>query len=80
MIGAFYKNRPFDLCRVNKFDRIQNLPFNFGLSCDRIVEGYFFRATRIFPLSRDRIIEEYFLEVKLYKNGLPDLCMYTKIL
>lgn len=58
MIGAFYKNRPFDLCRVNKFERIQNLPFNFGLS-------------------RDRIIEEYFLKVKLYKNGLPDLCMYT---
>ena len=61
MIGAFYKNRPFDLCRVNKFERIQNSPFNFGLS-------------------RDRIIEEYFLEVTLYKNGLPDLCMYTKIL
>ena len=60
-IGAFYKNRPFNLGRVNKFERIQNSPFIFGFS-------------------RDRIIEEYFLKVKLYKNGLPDLCMYTKIL
>ena len=38
----FTKIGLFDLCRVNKFERIQNSPFNFGLSRDRIVEGYFF--------------------------------------
>ena len=41
MIGAFYKNRHFDLCRINKFVIIQNLPFNFGLSRVRIIEEHF---------------------------------------
>ena len=48
MIGAFYKNRPFNLGRVNKFERIQNSPFIFGFSRDRIVEGYFFGLPEFF--------------------------------
>ena len=48
MIGAFYKNRHFDLYRINKFEITQNLPFNFGLSRVRIVEGYFFGLPEFF--------------------------------
>ena len=76
-IVIFYKNRHFDLCRINKFEIIQNLPFNFGLSRVRILERLFQislqnhpHKTRIFV----RIVKESFRSI----DSNPDILIFCE--